>query len=132
MNRKLFWLNENIFWYMLLKCFKIQRNNYFNVTNYSYIQWNNYLYTQRNSYFYSTNYLFIQRIIYIFNEWIIFIQQIKYIYSTNELKNFYSSKSNIWSTKYKLEDWNLVFILHGFTQGTGLTCTWFRLNVGNF
>ena len=67
----------------LIKCCKIQRNNYFGLTNYLYIQRNNYfdltnylciqrnnylyirqnsyLCIQRNNYFDSTNYLYIQR-----------------------------------------------------------------------
>ena len=78
----------------------VQRNNYFDSTNYLYIQRNNYLYIQRNNYLYiqrnnylhiqrnnylyiqpnnnlyiqPNNNLYIQRIIYIFNEIIILIQ----------------------------------------------------------
>ena len=72
------------------------------------------------------NYIFNKINIYIFNESIIFIEPIKNIYSTNS-----QIVINIWSTKYKLKNWNLVFILHGFTKEAGLKCTWFRLNVGN-
>ena len=46
----------------------VQRNNYFDSTNYLYIQRNNYLYIQR------IIYIFNETIIYIFNEIIIFIQ----------------------------------------------------------
>ena len=52
----------------LIKCCKIQQNNYFDSTNYLYIKGNNYfdltnyLYIQRN------NYLYIQRINYLYTQ----------------------------------------------------------------
>ena len=60
-----------------------------------YIQQNNCLYIQRNNYFHSTNYLYLQ--------------QNDYFYSTKQ-------SLHVWSTKYKLGNWNLVFILNGFKR----------------
>ena len=101
--------------------------------NYLYIQRNNYVFTQRNNYFDLTNlyifneimiyiinelmiYIFKEIYIYILNEIIIFIQRI--IYIINEIIIFIKqiTLNNIWSTKYKLGNWNLVFILCGFKR----------------
>ena len=51
----------------LIKCFKIQPNNYFDLTNYLRIQRNIYLYVQRNN-----SLIFNEIVIYIFNELFIY------------------------------------------------------------
>ena len=64
-----------------------------------------------------TIYIFKEIIIYIFNEIIILIQRNNYLYI--QRKNYFHSTKwslNIWSTKYKLGNWNLVFILYGFKR----------------
>ena len=98
--------------YIFNKLFIFQQKNYFHSTNYLYIQRIIYISTKE---LFSFNELFIHSTNYLhFNERIIFIQPIKYIYSANELKYFNSTKwsLNIWSTKYKLENWNLVSNAH--------------------
>ena len=77
--------------------------------NYLYIQWNNYLYIQRNIYSMKGLYIYStkERNIYIY----IYIQII-YVFKEIAIYIF----SEIWSTQYKLGNWNLVFILYGFQR----------------
>ena len=77
---------------LLIKCCKIQRNNFMHSFNETIIYIFNKLYIELIIYIFNERIIFIQRIIYIFNERIIFIQPIKYTYSTNELNYFYSTK----------------------------------------
>ena len=84
-------------------------------------------------------YIFNEIIIYVVNERIIFIQRIIYMfkklftYSSKKLFSFNRLiylfnewievflSLNISSTKYKLENWNLVTISSGFTKGAWLS-----------
>ena len=70
----------------------IQRNNYFDLTNYLCILINNYLYIQRNNYFDLTNYLYIQRNNYLYIQQIIYIFNNKIIYNSTKYLFTYLTK----------------------------------------
>ena len=82
---------KELFWFD--KFFYIQQNNCFDSTNYFYIQRNNYfnstnyLHIQQNNYYHSTNYLYIQRNNYFDSTNYLYIQWNNYLYQVYTWKS---------------------------------------------